>query len=87
MAAVVCNASVITDDMFLVAARSLADQVSSADLEAGSLYPPLSAIRKISRKIAADVVKYAYQHGLAQRDLKQETIEEAISNYMFDPSY
>lgn len=53
----------IPEDMFLIAAQVVADHVSEADLEKGSLYPPLSAIKECSMDIAVGVTNYAYQKG------------------------
>ena len=87
LGAIVCKASLITDEMFLVAAHALAEQVSEEDLNAGTLYPPLSDIRSISRKIAARVIEYAYDNDLAQLQLRTESMEQYINDYMYDPSY
>lgn len=87
LAAVVCNASLITEDMFLVAAKALAEQVDEKDLEVGALYPPLTDIRKISRRIAKAVIEYAYEHGYAQLQPKPDFIEDLIDDYMYDPKY
>lgn len=62
---VICaGASTIPEDMFLVSAEKLATLVSDADLEIGSLYPPLDTIRDCSVKIAVEVMNYAYEKGL-----------------------
>lgn len=53
----------IPDDVFLIAARELAASVRDEDLEQGSLYPPLSAIREVSLRIAVGITKYAYCKG------------------------
>lgn len=53
----------IPDNVFLIAARELAACVTDADLESGSLYPPLSSIREVSLRIAVGVTKYAYCKG------------------------
>lgn len=54
----------IPDDVFLIAARELAASVRDEDLEHGSLYPPLDAIREVSLKIAIGITKYAYRKGM-----------------------
>lgn len=53
----------IPDDVFLIAARELAASVRDEDLEMGSLYPPLGAIREVSLRIAVGITKYAYCKG------------------------
>lgn len=87
LGAVVCNARLITDDMFLIAARSLAEQVDESDLNVGAVYPPLTDIRNISRRIAKAVVEYAYDNNLAQLLPRPDSIEELITSYMYDPTY
>lgn len=62
---VICaGAATIPEDIFLVSAERLANLVTDADLNVGSLYPPLETIRDCSVKIAVEVVNYAYQNGL-----------------------
>lgn len=61
---VICaGAATIPEEMFLVSAQKLATMVSQADLDVGSLYPPLETIRDCSLKIAVEVMKYAYDNG------------------------
>lgn len=55
----------IPDDVFLIAARELAASVRDEDLEVGSLYPPLDAIREVSLRIAIGITKYAYCEGMS----------------------
>ena len=54
---VVAGAKHVTDDMFRVAARTLADMVTEEDLGKGSLFPPLTNIREVSVSIAVAVAK------------------------------
>lgn len=53
----------ISDDMFLIAARELANFVDQSDLDRGSLYPSLNAVREVSMRIAESVTKCAYDKG------------------------
>ena len=87
LAAVMCNSSYINDDMFLVAAKSLATQVSNEDLEYGTLYPPLKNIREISINMAEAVIEYAYANDMAQLHPKPANIVNYLKEYMYDPAY
>jgi len=87
LAAVACNAKLINDDMFLVAAKTLALQVTEEDLMHGALYPSLSDIREISINIAKAVIDYAYENDIAQLHPKPNDIVKSLKEYMYDPSY
>jgi malic enzyme len=65
LGAVVAETRAITDRMFLLAARALADAVTTSRLAAGALYPALSSIREVSRAIAITVVEEAVARGLS----------------------
>ena len=65
LAAVATRATRVTDEMFMAAARALAEQVSAADLAQGSLYPPLPKVREVSAHIAAAVGAVVYAQGFA----------------------
>lgn len=80
------EASTITDEAFLIAAQTLAGQVSDEDIELGSLYPPLPNIREISLNIAMAVAENAYQSGLASHP-RPDDLKQSIADYMFDPRY
>ena len=54
LGAVACRARTLPDELFLVAARTLANLVRRKDLDEGALYPPLREIRKISLAIARE---------------------------------
>jgi malate dehydrogenase (oxaloacetate-decarboxylating)(NADP+) len=83
---VVSRSRVVTDEMFLAAAHSLAHQVTQADLERGRVYPPLSSIRKVSALIARDVAKIAYDRGLTDREEPEDILAD-IRAYMYRPVY
>ena len=86
LGAIVSQARVITDEMFLAASHSLANQVTESDLERGRVYPPLSRIRKVSALIAYDVAKLAYDQRLTDQE-EPEDIMADIHEYMYQPVY
>ncbi|MFN0180995.1 MAG: NAD-dependent malic enzyme [Gemmatimonadales bacterium] len=65
LGAVACGARRITDAMFLAAAETLAAEVTTGDLERGTLYPPVARIREVSAAIATAVVRVALAEGVA----------------------
>jgi malate dehydrogenase (oxaloacetate-decarboxylating)(NADP+) len=77
---------VVTDEMFLAAAHSLANQVSETDLELGRVYPKLSHIRHVSAKIAADVATLAYDKGYTDRPRPDDVLAD-IHAHMYHPIY
>ncbi len=83
---IVSKAPIITEDMFLVAARELANQVSQTDLDKGMIYPSLTNIREVSYKIALAVAKDVYATNLVN-EKQPPDLEERIRDYMYDPTY
>jgi len=79
-------ATQVTNEMFLLAARILANEVSETDLRIGRVYPPLPRTRDVSREIAIAVADLAYRRGLASRP-RPENLEEYIDSLMYDPEY
>ncbi|XP_049278196.1 NADP-dependent malic enzyme isoform X1 [Anopheles funestus] len=77
----------IPEDMFLIAAQVVADHVAEADLEKGSLYPPLSAIKDCSMDIAVGVTNYAYQKGLASTYPEPEDKKSYIESHLYNYNY
>ena len=86
LGAVACRLSSITDDMFLEAAKTLANMVTEQDLSNGTMYPRLTEIRKVSHAIAVAVAKKAFQKGLAQIP-EPENIDSFISEMIYQPGY
>lgn len=80
------GAAHVTDEMFLVAARTLSRQVSYADLARGSVYPPLPKIREVSITIAVEVAKTAYRQGLA-RVPQPADLTSYVKSLMYYPQY
>jgi len=76
----------VTDEMFMSAARTLANLVTQSDLDQGSLYPALPRIREVSAHIAAAVAQIAYQHGLAAGPAPNDLLAH-VQSHVYDPRY
>ena len=63
LGAIVAESRGITDRMFLLAARTLADAVTPERRETGALYPPVAMLRSVSRAIAIAVAREADRFG------------------------
>jgi len=86
LGAIVSGTRLVTDEMFMVAARTLAQLVSEADINQGSLYPALPRIREVSASIAAAVAGVAYERGLAARQAPANVLEY-VQSQMYDARY
>ena len=86
LGAVACEASRITDGMFLTTARTLAAQVTEQDLASGRVFPALAGIREVSVKIAVAVADEAFREGLAQRP-RPADLEADIRSRIYVPEY
>ena len=82
---IAAGATRVTDDMFLVAARTLAGMVSDDDLAQGATFPPLARIREISAAIATAVARQARDLGLASEILPEDPAE-VVRALMYDPA-
>ena len=83
---IACEAISVTDEMFSVAAKALANAVSEADLELGRIYPSLTKIKEVSAAIATAVAEVAYDQGLA-RQPKPDDLSAYIRFQMYEPQY
>jgi malate dehydrogenase (oxaloacetate-decarboxylating)(NADP+) len=79
-------ASRVTGEMFMAAARTLAEHVTESDLAQGSLYPPLNRVRDVSAHIAVAVAEVAFSHGLAGID-RPDDLLKYVRSQMYDPRY
>jgi len=65
----------VTDEMFITAARAVAERVTPAELDSGLLYPPVSTILDTELYAAARVAEVIFARGLARvpvpKDLAQ----------------
>jgi len=83
---IACEAMSVSDEMFSVAAKALANAVSEDDLAQGRIYPPLTKIKDVSADIATAVTEVAYSQGLARKP-KPDDISTYIKSQMYEPNY
>jgi malate dehydrogenase (oxaloacetate-decarboxylating)(NADP+) len=83
---IACEAMSVTDEMFSVAAKALANAVSEADLAQGRIYPSLTKIREASAAIATAVAEVAYNQGIARKP-KPDNLPTFIKSQMYEPKY
>ena len=86
LGAIASETRLVTDEMFMAAAHTLAEMVSEADLKQGSLYPALPEIREVSARIGAAVAAVAYQRGLAAGPAPND-LRALVQAQMYDPRY
>jgi malic enzyme len=86
LAAIVSRATEITDEMFRVAATTLASLVPAGRVAQGALYPPIADLRQVSRAIATAVATQARRDGVARLAPDQD-IDKAAAAAMWYPSY
>ncbi len=82
----ISGAREVPDSFFLAAAEALAAEVSAEDLAAGSLYPRVRELRRVTSRVAAAVVRTARQEGLG-RQLEDHEIPAAVADAMWSPRY
>jgi malate dehydrogenase (oxaloacetate-decarboxylating) len=81
----VSRASRATQGMFLAAADALAECITAEMLAEGTLYPPITAAREVSRRVAHAVAAQAAAEGLAASPCID--IEGTITQLMWYPAY
>jgi malate dehydrogenase (oxaloacetate-decarboxylating)(NADP+) len=76
----------VTDEMFIEAAKALADQVSPEQLKLGMLYPPQSNILNVEVRIATRVAEFMFDNGLATVERPADTRSWA-EGQLYRPQY
>jgi malate dehydrogenase (oxaloacetate-decarboxylating) len=80
------GASRVTDEMFVAAARALAEMSPALSEPAASLFPPVKDVRKASRSVALAVASEALGAGVT-RALKDDDLVSRIDAKMWTPGY
>lgn len=86
MAIFATQASRVSDQMFIEAARAVADQVPPDLLKQGLLYPRQEEMLEIEIKTAARVAKLVFDSGLARVD-RPADYEAFIRQHVYKPEY
>ncbi|MHC4220172.1 MAG: NAD-dependent malic enzyme [Planctomycetota bacterium] len=76
----------VTDAMFLVAARAVAEHVGPERFASGSLYPDPNDLRTVSRHVALEVVREAKRSNLG-RLIPDDEIESEVDEMIWFPEY
>ncbi len=80
------DATRVTDEMFYVAARTLASLVTGEDLAVGRIYPDLSRIREVSAAIGTAVAEVAFARSLTRMG-RPTDLAAHVKASMFVPEY
>jgi malate dehydrogenase (oxaloacetate-decarboxylating)(NADP+) len=86
MAVFATEASRVTEDMFITAAKAVAEQVTDEDLATGLIYPPQSHILEASLHVAERVAAHIFDQGLA-RVPRPDDIGALIRARAYHPVY
>ena len=86
MAIFATNAKRVTDEMFVEAARAVADQVSADQLNLGMLFPPQSNILETEITTAVRVARLVFEEGLAGVP-RPDDCEAFIRRHVYRPEY
>lgn len=76
----------VTDEMFIVAAQALSEQVTETYLDVGLIYPPQKDILPVSLRVATKVAMYIFDNHLACVE-RPSNIEAYIQEKAYSPEY
>jgi len=86
MAILATEATRVTEEMFIVAAKAVAAQVTEENLASGLIYPPQSRIFEASLSVAATIAAHVFDKGLA-RAPRPADIEAHLRATAYRPAY
>jgi malate dehydrogenase (oxaloacetate-decarboxylating) len=81
----ISEAREVTDGMFAAAADALAAQLAREDRDAGSLFPRIAELRRITARVAEAVIGQAVADGVARS--APESPADAVAAAMWEPGY
>ncbi len=83
---VASDATRVTDEMFFIAAQTLAGLVKEEDLAVGRVYPHLNSIREVSLAIGIAVAENVFARGLTEMP-RPADLATHVKSCMFEPDY
>jgi len=86
MAVYATEATRVTDDMFIIAAHAVAEQVTEASLASGLIFPPQSTIFEASMHVAVQIAEHIFERGLA-RVPRPADLEAHLRQCAYRPTY
>ena len=86
MAVLATEAKRVTEEMFIIAAHAVAEQVTEANLAVGLIYPPTSNILDASLHTASRIAEYIFDHNLAGV-ARPGNIEAHVRAQAYQPVY
>jgi len=87
LAVMACGVHEIREEVFLVAAKALADLVSKQDFDEGRVYPPLDNINEASLRIAAKVAQWFYTEGFDSHRPEPDDKYLFLKGKLYDATY
>lgn len=86
LAVFAAEAKRVTDEMFIAAARALAELVTEKDFSEGRIYPPIDNILDVSWHIAVKVAAHVFDNGLTDI-VRPDDLKAFIKSKMYRASY
>ncbi|AKU92625.1 NAD-dependent malic enzyme [Vulgatibacter incomptus] len=86
MAIYATQAKRVTDEMFVAAAKAVADQVTQHQLDDGMLFPPQSNLLEVELDTASKVAESIFEKGLARVE-RPDDVGSFIRSHAYEPRY
>jgi len=87
LACILTGATTVNDRAFLIAAQSVAKELSEEEIKDGQVYPSLDRIKEISKIVAIDVVKYLFDAELATYRPEPHDHAAWVEKHFWEPEY
>jgi malate dehydrogenase (oxaloacetate-decarboxylating)(NADP+) len=86
MAVFATQAKRVTDQMFIIAAKAVAEQVRQSSLDKGLIYPPQTEIYQASMHVATNLAGFIFEQGLAGID-RPDNVATLVRSRVYRPAY